>query len=173
MVRMIRASSPVFVLLALGACEKVTPAPATPEDAPPATSGSPAPAAKSPAAAPSPAAGATPAQLAALEHLICFGNEPFWAVQFKTDGSATCEAMCEGPPGLRVTNVSITPGGEPQGFDLLDAEGGLFLRGVMQKTGKCSDGMSDNVHPYSFSSTGKPGPYEGCCRDRRVKLPHG
>jgi uncharacterized membrane protein len=119
------------------------------------------------------AASATPAQLAALEHLICFGNEPFWAVQFKTDGSATCEAMCEGPPGLRVANVSLTAQGEPQGFDLLDAEGGVFLSGVMRKTGKCSDGMSDNVHPYVFSSTGKPGPYDGCCRDRRVKLPFG
>jgi uncharacterized membrane protein len=119
------------------------------------------------------ATSASPAQLAALEHLICFGNEPFWAVQFKTDGSATCDAMCEGPPGLRVVNVSMTTQGEPQGFDLLDAKGGLFLRGALRKTGKCSDGMSDNVHPYVFSSTGKPGPFEGCCRDRRVKLPYG
>jgi len=113
------------------------------------------------------------ASLSALEPLICFGNEPFWGIQFKADGSASCDAMCEGPPGLRVVNVSLTPNGDPQGFDLLDAQGGLFLHGVLHKTGKCSDGMSDNVHPYVFTSVGKRGPFEGCCRDKRVKLPFG
>ena len=131
-----------------------------------------------PAVAPAPSTPAGPgpvagASLDALQPLICFGNEPFWAVQFKADGSATCEAMCEGPPGLRVVNVSLTPSGDLQGFDLLDAQGGMFLRAVMRKTGKCSDGMSDNLHPYVFTGAGKPGPLEGCCRDKRVKLPSG
>jgi uncharacterized membrane protein len=112
------------------------------------------------------------ANLGALEPLICFGNEPFWGVEFKADGSATCEAMCEGPPGLHVVNVSLAPSGDPQGFDLLDAQGGLFLRGVLRKTGKCSDGMSDSLHPYAFKAEGKRG-LEGCCRDRRVQSPAG
>jgi uncharacterized membrane protein len=128
---------------------------------------------KSNAGAPTDPASVAGANTRLLEPLICFGNEPFWAVQFKADGSATCEAMCEGPPGLRVVNVSLAPSGEPQGFDLLDAQGGLFLRAVMRKTGTCSDGMSDNVHPFVFTGTGKPGPLEGCCRDKRVKLPFG
>jgi uncharacterized membrane protein len=111
------------------------------------------------------------ANLSALEPLICFGNEPFWGIQFQADGRATCDAMCEGPPGLRVANVSLMPSGDPQGFDLLDAQGGLFLRGVLRRTGKCSDGMSDNLHPYEFTGTGKRGPFSGCCRDKRVRLP--
>jgi uncharacterized membrane protein len=110
--------------------------------------------------------------LSALEPLICFGNEPFWGVEFKADGSATCEAMCEGPAGLRVVNVSLAPSGEPQGFDLVDAQGGLFLHGVLSKTGKCSDGMSDTLHPYAFTGKGQRG-LEGCCRDKRVQLPSG
>lgn len=111
--------------------------------------------------------------LRVLEPLICFGNEPFWGIQFKADGSATCEATCEGPPGLRVFNVTLTQSGDPQGFDLLDARGDLFLRGVLRRTDKCSDGMSDNVHPYVFTGTGKRGPFDGCCRDKRVQLRSG
>lgn len=131
------------------------------------------PAAAAPAAAPHVLATApAAAQLAALEPLICFGNEPFWGVMFKADGSATCEAMCEGPPGLHVVNVSLAPGGDAQGFDLLDAQGGLFLRGVLRKTGKCSDGMSDNLHPYVFTGEGQRA-LTGCCRDKRVQLTGG
>jgi uncharacterized membrane protein len=139
---------------------------------PPAATAVP-PAVAPPANAPSAPAGPAPATVAnlqLLEPLICFGNEPFWGVQFKSDGSASCEAMCEGPPGLRVVNVSLSPSGDPRGFDLLDAQGALFLRGVLEKTGKCSDGMSDNLHPYVFTGTGQRGPFEGCCRDKRVTL---
>jgi uncharacterized membrane protein len=126
---------------------------------------------KSNAGAPAANAPAPVTNLGALEPLICFGNEPFWGIQFQPNGSATCEAMCEGPPGLRVVNVSLTSSGEPRGFDLLDAQGALFLRGELRKTGKCSDGMSDNVHPYAFKGVGKRGPFQGCCRDKRVQLP--
>ena len=123
---------------------------------------------------PSAPAAAAPsvAHLAALEPLICFGNEPFWGVTFKADGSATCEAMCEGPPGLHVVHLTLTASGDPQSFDLLDAHGGLFLRAALRKTGKCSDGMSDNLHPYEFTGTGQRG-LTGCCRDKRVQLSSG
>jgi uncharacterized membrane protein len=116
---------------------------------------------------------ASTVNLDGLLPLICFGNEPFWGIQFKADGSATCEAMCEGPPSLRIANLSRTASGDPQGFDLLDAQGGLFLHGTLRRTGQCSDGMSDNVHPYVFTATGKRGPLQGCCRDKRVKLSSG
>jgi uncharacterized membrane protein len=123
--------------------------------------------------APAPAQPVSSAGLVALQPLICFGNEPFWGVQFKADGSASCEAMCEGPPGLHVANVSLSASGDPQGFDLLDAQDGLFLRGVLRRTGKCSDGMSDNLHPYVFTAEGQRGRMTGCCRDKRVPLTSG
>ena len=45
------------------------------------------------------------------------------------------------------------------------AHGGeVYLRAVMDRTGKCSDGMSDLRHPYMFSGVGKPGQLNGCCR---------
>jgi len=109
-----------------------------------------------------------PLNLSALEPLLCFGNEPFWGIQVKADGSTTCEAMCEGPSGLRVDNVSLTPSGDPQGFDLLDAQGGLFLRGVHVQRWDVRQRAPLRVHGH-----GQRGPFEGCCRDKRVNLPSG
>jgi uncharacterized membrane protein len=102
--------------------------------------------------------------MSALEPLVCFGNEPFWAIEFGADGTATCSETCEGPSGLRVINVQVSPSGAPEGFDILTAKGEVYLRAVMDRTGRCSDGMSDLRHPYMFSGVGKPGPLNGCCR---------
>jgi uncharacterized membrane protein len=99
-----------------------------------------------------------------LQPLVCFGTEPFWAIEFGADGSATCSQSCEGPDGLRVVNIQTSPAGEPEGFDILTSKGDTYLRAVMERTGKCSDGMSDNRHPFLFSGVGVPGPLSGCCR---------
>jgi uncharacterized membrane protein len=122
-----------------------------------------------PAAAPPAAAKG----MAALTPLICFGNEPFWAIEFGADGSATCGETCDGPSGLHVVNVQSSPSGALEGFDLLTAGGDVYLRAVMDRTGKCSDGMSDARHPYMFSGVGKPGPLEGCCRVKAERAKGG
>jgi uncharacterized membrane protein len=170
-------SAGIVMVAALAACP--TAAPPSPGDsrgvpaAPPASSKPPSALPQAQQPAPPRPGYASTVNLDGLLPLICFGNEPFWGIQFKADGSATCEAMCEGPPSLRIANLSRTPSGDPQGFDLLDAQGGLFLHGTLRRTGQCSDGMSDNVHPYVFTATGKRGPLQGCCRDKRVKLSSG
>jgi uncharacterized membrane protein len=107
-----------------------------------------------------------PKNLAALEPLICFGNEPFWGIFFGGDGIATCAQMCEGPAGLRVTSVLVDAAGIPAGFELSTARGEPYLRAVMSRSGKCSDGMSDNLHPFEFSGVGVPGTLSGCCRQK-------
>ena len=128
--------------------------------APPAASSS-----GSAPAAPTSAAATPPSN--SLQSFVCFGDEPFWSIEFGADGSATCGEACKGPPGLRSANVSTAPNGDLQGFDLVDAKGGVFVSAVTRKTGTCSDGMSDDPYPYVFSGVGKPGPLAGCCRVKR------
>lgn len=99
-----------------------------------------------------------------LAPLICFGTEPFWALEFAAEGGATCGQSCEGLQGLRVAHLQVSPAWEPQAFDIATSTGQVYLRGVMQRTGQCSDGMSDNLYPYVFSGVGRPGSLEGCCR---------
>lgn len=99
-----------------------------------------------------------------LAPLSCFGSEPFWALEFAVDGGATCGQSCEGLRGLRVVHLQVSPAGEPQAFDIATSNGQVYLRGVMQRTGQCSDGISDNLYPYAFSGVGRPGSLEGCCR---------
>lgn len=118
------------------------------------------PNASAPPAAPTRAAGG----VLLLQPLLCFGTEPFWALEFGADGSATCGQSCDGPAGLRVVNVQVSPKGDPEGFDILTAKGAVYLRAVMERTGQCSDGMSDNRYPFVFSGVGVPGPLGGCCR---------
>lgn len=118
-----------------------------------------------------PASGAEPGRIALLVPLICFGTEPFWAIRFGADGSASCEAMCEGPPGLRVAQLGTSAGGEPESFDLLGADGSVYLRAALRKTDRCSDGMSDLLHPYEFTSVGAPGALTGCCRVEKASPP--
>ncbi len=100
----------------------------------------------------------------ALTPLACFGNEPYWMIEFGADGSATCSETCEGPSGLRVSGLETSPQGEPEIFDILTAKGTTYLRAVIKRTGQCSDGMSDTSHPYMFSAVGVPGELTGCCR---------
>jgi len=111
-----------------------------------------------------PAASTPSAEAKVLVPLICFGTEPFWDLRFRADGSATCGAMCEGPPGLRLASLRTTPSGEPDTFDLLTADKRIYLRAAMRKTGVCSDGMSDFSYPYEFAGVGTPGSLSGCCR---------
>jgi uncharacterized membrane protein len=101
---------------------------------------------------------------AVLVPLTCFGTEPFWGIRFAADGSASCEAMCEGPPGLRLANLRTSPSGEPQTFDLLGPDSAVYLRAAMLETGQCSDGMSDLLHPYEFEAVRITGALSGCCR---------
>jgi len=116
------------------------------------------------AAGPIAPGGATPARFALLASLICFGTEPFWAIRFGADGSARYEAMGESPLGASVAQLRTNPTGDPESFDLLDADRSMYLRAAMRKTGRCSDGMSDLLHPYEFAGVGTPGSLNGCCR---------
>jgi uncharacterized membrane protein len=43
-------------------------------------------------------------------------------------------------------------------------KGEVYLRAAMQRTGKCSDGMSDESYTFEFVGVGTPGPLKGCCR---------
>jgi uncharacterized membrane protein len=113
------------------------------------------------------AATAPPNTASALSNLACFGNEPYWMIEFGIDGSATCTETCEGPPGLRVSGLETSPRGEPELFDIVTAKGTTYLRAVMKRTDQCSDGMSDARHPYMFSAVGDPGELTGCCRVKK------
>lgn len=104
-----------------------------------------------------------------LQPLYCFGTEPFWALEFGADGSATCSQSCQGPSGLRVVNVQTSPTGDPEGFDILTGKGDVYVRAVMDRTGACGDGMSDGRHPFFFSAVGVPGHLSGCCRVKDKK----
>jgi uncharacterized membrane protein len=108
--------------------------------------------------------GATPASVALLAPLICFGTEPFWAIRFGTDGSARYEAMDEAPFASSVAQLRANASGDPESFDLLNADRSVYLRAAMRKTGRCSDGMSDLLHAYEFAGVGTPGALYGCCR---------
>jgi uncharacterized membrane protein len=111
----------------------------------------------------SPAA-ATPASRALLATLICFGTEPFWAIRFGADGSASFEAMGEVPAPSSVTQLRESASGDLESFDLLDAGRSVSLHAALRKTGRCSDGMSDLLHAYEFAGVGTPGALYGCCR---------
>jgi uncharacterized membrane protein len=108
--------------------------------------------------------GATPVSPALLAPLICFGNEPFWAIRFGADGSARYEAMGEAPSPSSVAQLRANASGDLESFDLRNADGSVYLRAAMRKTGRCSDGMSDLLHAYEFASVGTPGAHYGCCR---------
>jgi len=111
---------------------------------------------------------ATSKQSAVLAALTCFGTEPFWDIRFAPDGSASCGAMCEGPPGLRLANLRTNAQGEPESFELTSANRSIWLRAAMRKTGQCSDGMSDLLHLYEFEGVGAAGAtFSGCCRNQR------
>jgi uncharacterized membrane protein len=111
-----------------------------------------------------PPGGAKPASFALLAPLICFGTEPFWAIRFGADGSASYEAMGEVPSSSSIAQLRSNPSGDPESFDLVTAGRGMYLRAAMRKTGRCSDGMSDLLHPYEFTAVGTPGALSGCCR---------
>jgi uncharacterized membrane protein len=105
-----------------------------------------------------------PAKIEALTPLVCFGNEPYWSLRFGADGMATCGSACEAPAELRVTKVLADRSGTPDGFDLVDGKGNRWMRAVISKTGKCSDGMSDDPYPYELTGIVKSGNFTGCCR---------
>lgn len=107
-----------------------------------------------------------PAKIEALTPLVCFGNEPYWSLRFGADGMATCGSACEAPAGLRVTKVLADRSGTLDGFDLVDGEGKPWMRAVISKTGKCSDGMSDDPYPYEFTGIVESGNFTGCCRTK-------
>lgn len=60
--------------------------------------------------------------------------------------------------------------GGPGAFDLLDLKGKPWLSVIVTRTGQCSDGMSDDLHPYEFTGTGLGGKLTGCCwvKDERT-----
>jgi len=105
-----------------------------------------------------------PSRIEVLTPLLCFGTEPFWSLHFGADGAVICGAACEAPVGLRVTKVLANREGEPDGFDLADSKGSRWMRAVVSRTGKCTDGMSDNVYPFEFTGSVSSGNFIGCCR---------
>ena len=105
------------------------------------------------------------AQAAAAEPaLICFGNEPSWRLdltqadqaRFGTlDGQETTYRGGVAPLAVHQEMIWRGRASGPRGGELV-----AFLR-----EGACSDGMSDNTHPYAVNVSLPGGQhYRGCCR---------
>lgn len=94
--------------------------------------------------------------------LLCAGNEPFWALHVRPDGSAKCEESCAGPDGLRAAVDREAPG--QWAIRVTNADATPFLAAlVTQQT--CSDGMSDFSYALSVRMQGpRDAAYAGCCR---------
>lgn len=94
--------------------------------------------------------------------LLCFGNEPFWALHVLPNGEAKCEETCKGPDGLRAT---LDPQGTNQwSVKVTKPDATSFLAGTIEKQA-CSDGMSDFKHLFSVRLKGVgDASYAGCCR---------
>lgn len=94
--------------------------------------------------------------------MTCSGTEPFWGMTvgygfaiFEFDGKKTKLAL-DAPetPGAR-PNIWLSP---------VHAKPGQFILGTRPDGQKCSDGMSDNVYPYTMLVRAGDFFMEGCCK---------
>lgn len=73
--------------------------------------------------------------------ISCSGTEPFWAIVISSTDSATYSAPDRTPQDFPVSEFSRSK----QIASMLLGVGG----NVAIKAGSCSDGMSDNIYPYT------------------------
>lgn len=100
---------------------------------------------------------------AAAQSLICFGNEPSWAVLF--DGTAVARLVLPDRPevGYRGAEARLDPRRERVWRGAPDGGGGDLV--VLLREHDCSDGMSDQVHPLTARVSLPDGrALAGCCR---------
>jgi uncharacterized membrane protein len=171
-----------LVPLALTACQRqaqnAPPATApvqatTPElmpIAPPASTAEPAPATPAPKATPAmppkPDLPVTPPKAAEdfKGDLNLTGTEPFWGVQIRKDRITLSRPD---HPDISAPNPGPSVSGETASWDAGEMT-------VTLKAGRCSDGMSDRVYPYSATvSVGKE-TLKGCAYNpaRTPRMPH-
>jgi uncharacterized membrane protein len=94
--------------------------------------------------------------------LDCFGTEPFWSIKVGAT-SLRFEA-----PDTRTYSGPIAPVrtslNETQVW-LVRPDGGPVARVIVRAMRECSDGMSDEVHPYAIAAEMRDGRlFSGCCR---------
>jgi heat shock protein HslJ len=96
--------------------------------------------------------------------LVCFGNEPSWAVELPEPTRARVSGPHERPVDYRGSAQRIEPLGEQvwRGKPAAGKGGDLV---VFLREGACSDGMSDTVHPVNARVSLPDGRFlAGCCR---------
>lgn len=91
--------------------------------------------------------------VAATAPLRAFGNEPFWSMR-DVGGGMLEFSTPELPDGTR---YAATRSADASGIHYAGANVQLDI-----VPGDCSDGMSDNVHPYSATMTLDGTSYSGC-----------
>lgn len=106
--------------------------------------------------------------------LRCLGTEPFWALSLEQDGAAKFEELgAEPAPGL--TTLPAKAAGLERWTIAVEStpvagQGAkrLAMTASVERSRKCSDGMSDAVYEYDVSVAAEDGrKLVGCCRDAR------
>ncbi|WP_020559163.1 SH3 domain-containing protein [Thiofilum flexile] len=93
------------------------------------------------------------------EHLQCGGTEPFWS--FKFNGKTVQGDNLANDTKYRAT-VTKRTATRDQKTSVVEAGKLAFL---IQKTGQCSDGMSDTIYPYAIDVLLPNNTFlSGCCR---------
>jgi uncharacterized membrane protein len=90
-----------------------------------------------------------------------FGNEPFWAV-YVINNDRIVYHPADGPDIAVPFVIPTTPDALTTKYNSTNDSVTMELT-VMKK--QCSDGMSDNVHPYSVTLKINAIRYEGCGRE--------
>ena len=103
----------------------------------------------------------------------CFGTEPFWSlkltdktIQFKLSGDESETKTIAKPTARSASGRSSEWLALFQGQTKEKA--GRFLN-VLVKQAECSDGMSDELYPYSVEVLSGTSLYTGCCRSPESK----
>src|SRR5262245_63743564 len=103
--------------------------------------------------------------------LVCFGNEPSWSLSLETPESARLALPDEPPAEFRGTSARIDAlhervwRGRPAGGT------GSDLVAFLRQTA-CSDGMSDDTHPFEARVSLPDGRFlAGCCRIPSARAP--
>ena len=103
----------------------------------------------------------------------CFGTEPFWslklsdkALQFKLSGDDSETKT------IAKTTARSASGRSSDWLALFQGQtkekAGRFMN-VIVKQQECSDGMSDELHPYSVEVLSGTSLYTGCCRSSEAQ----
>ncbi|MDX2168325.1 MAG: META domain-containing protein [Deltaproteobacteria bacterium] len=97
------------------------------------------------------------------EPVICFGNEPSWSLTIATPDKAKLSAPDAAPTDYAGATTEIAALHERVWRGAPAGGGGTLVAFIRQA--KCSDGMSDVIHPYSARVSLPSGKaLVGCCR---------